>query len=146
MTATSTNKVTVTVHLPEYLKTASSTPYVGFRAVIHTAKGKRTMHDILAFRPSGGSGGGGGGWREWSPPPLNLSWSWKPMQSVRDRSWQGPITPPPLECGWRHTGNVQGGCACECLRVGVLFNFSEGGWRHADNVQRGEGCLWMFSR
>ena len=26
---------------------------------------------------------------------------------------------------------------CECPRVGVFFNFSEGGWRHADNVQGG---------
>ena len=31
--------------------------------------------------------------------------------------------------------------ACECARVGVFFNFSEGGWRHADNDQG--GCLWM---
>ena len=30
-------------------------------------------------------------------------------------------------CGWRHTGNVQGGGACECPRVGVFFNFFEGG-------------------
>ena len=30
-------------------------------------------------------------------------------------------------CGLRHTGNAQGGGACECARVGVFFNFSEGG-------------------
>ena len=45
--------------------------------------------------------------------------------------------PPPLdlECGWRHTGNVQGGCLWMSKRGG--FNFSEGRWRHADNVQGG---------
>ena len=59
-------------------------------------------------------------------PPPNLSWSWKPMQSVRDRDRS-----PPLECWWRHTGNVQGG-AC--------VNFSAGGWRHAGNVQGGGAC------
>ena len=50
---------------------------------------------------------------------------------------------PHLECGWRHTGNVQGGGACKCPRLRLLFNFSEGRWRHTDNVQG--GCLWMSS-
>ena len=63
------------------------------------------------------------------------------MQSVRDRD--RPITHPPLdlECGWRHTGNVQGG-------GGVLVNvqgggsiFPEGRWRHADTMSpRGGAC------
>ena len=39
------------------------------------------------------------------------------------------------------TGTMsKGGCACECPRVGVFFNFPEGGWRHAD-MSKG-GCLW----
>ena len=45
---------------------------------------------------------------------------------------------PPLECGWRHTGNVQGGVLVNVQEGGGVFsNFSEGGWRHADNVQGG---------
>ena len=60
-------------------------------------------------------------------------------------AWPGPITPPPLECGWRHTGNVQGGGGvCECPRVGVFYNFLEGGWRHANNVQGVGFPLEMF--
>ena len=46
------------------------------------------------------------------------------------------------ECAWQ--GPITRGGACECPRVGVLFNFSEGGWRHAGNVQGG-WCLWMSS-
>ena len=76
------------------------------------------------------------------PTPLNLSQYWKPMESVRDRDRS-----PPLECGWRHTGTVQGGGggACECPRVGVFFNFPEGGWRHADNVQGGCVLVNVFT-
>ena len=83
---------------------------------------------------------GGGGWQGWSPPPpLELV---PILKTYAKCAWPGPITPPPLECGWRHTGNVQGGvCACECPSVRVFFNFSEGGWRHADNVQGGGGVL-----
>ena len=69
-----------------------------------------------------------------------------PSGGCRVCVWQGWSPPPPLECGWRHTGNVQGGGggACECPRVGVFFNLSEGGWRHADNVQEGGGgYLWI---
>ena len=83
---------------------------------------------------------GGGGWQGWSHTPLNLSRYWKPMQSVRDRD----RSPPPLECGWRHTGNVQ---------EGVLVNVQEWGcfsiFRRADDITRtmsnGGGCLWMSS-
>ena len=61
------------------------------------------------------------------------------MQSVRDRD----RSPPPLECGWRHTSNVQGG--------GVLVNVQEWGCfsilRRVDDVTRtmskGCVCLWM---
>ena len=62
---------------------------------------------------SGGSRGGGSG------PPFG----------PRCRLFNiGPkVGPPPF---------------CECPRVGVFFNFSEGGWRHADadNVQGGGGA------
>ena len=46
---------------------------------------------------------------------------------------------------WMMTSHRQcprGGCACECLRVGVFFKFWESGWRHTGNVQGGV-CLWM---
>ena len=47
----------------------------------------------------------------------------------------GVITPPPPLGMWMtsHGQCPRGGGACECPRVGVFFNFSEGGWRHADN-------------
>ena len=80
----------------------------------------------------------GGGWREWSPP-LELVLI---LKIYAECAWQGPITPPPLECPRRGRGggvlvNVQewgcfafqqlfgglmtsrgrprGVCACECL-------------------------------
>ena len=59
----------------------------------------------------------------------------------RDRS-----PPPPWNVDDVTRAMSKGGCACECSRVGVFFNFSGGGWRHADNVQGGGGgCLWMSS-
>ena len=63
----------------------------------------------------------------------------KPMQSVRDRN--RPITPPPLdlECGWRHTGNVQGG-ACECPRVGAFFKLMTS----RGQCPRGRGVRLVF--
>ena len=36
-----------------------------------------------------------------------------------------------------------GGGACECPRVGVFFKFWEGGWRHAGNVQGGCACGYL---
>ena len=61
---------------------------------------------------------GCGVWEGWSPPPpLELVPILKTYAKCRPPTWPGPITPPPLECGWRHTGNVQGGAACECPRV-----------------------------
>ena len=79
-----------------------------------------------------GGGGGGEGDRGDHPPPLNLSRYWKPMQSVRDRDRS-----PPLGMWMTSHGQCPRGGACECPRVGVFFNFSEGGWHHADNVQGG---------
>ena len=38
-----------------------------------------------------GVGGGGGRGDHIPPPPLNLSWYWKPMQSVRDRDRSPPL-------------------------------------------------------
>ena len=74
-----------------------------------------------------------------TPPPLNLSRYWKPMQSVRDRD----RSPPPL--GMWMTSHGQ------CPR-GVLVNVQEWGWfsifRRADDVTRTMskgGCLWMSS-
>ena len=77
----------------------------------------------------------GGGGDRWSPPPLELV----PILKTYCKVFvTGTDRPPPLECGWPHIGNVQGGGgACECPRVGVFLNFSEGGWRHADNVEGG---------
>ena len=52
----------------------------------------------------------GGGWQGWSviiPPPLNLSWSWKPMQSVRDRD-RSP--PPPWNVDDVTRAMSKGGC------------------------------------
>ena len=55
--------------------------------------------------------------------------------------WQGWSPPPPLGMWMTSHGQCpRGVCACECPRVGVFFNFSEGGWRHADNVQGGGGA------
>ena len=45
--------------------------------------------------------------------------------------------PPPWNVDDVTRAMSKGGGACECPRVGVFFNFSEGGWRHADNVQGG---------
>ena len=104
-------------------------------------------------------------WRHPPPPPeLVLI-----LKTYAKCAWPGPIAPP-LECGRRHTGNVQGGggclwmsksgcvfqflggrmtshgqcpggvCACECPRVGVFFNFGEGRWRDTGNVQGGGGA------
>ena len=64
----------------------------------------------------------------------------------------GVITPPldpPLVTGADQEGvdvtrAMSKGGACECPRVGVFSNFSEGGWRHADNVQGGGGCFQIF--
>ena len=66
----------------------------------------------------------GGGWQGWSPPPP------PPPRACPDTEnlckvcvWPGPITHP-LECRWRHTGNVQGGeGACECPSGGVCQFF-----------------------
>ena len=49
----------------------------------------------------------------------------------------GVITPPPWNVDDVTRAMSKGGGACECPRVGVFFNFSEGGCRHADNVQGG---------
>ena len=45
--------------------------------------------------------------------------------------------PPPWNVDDVTQAMSKGVRACECPRVGVFFNFSEGGWRHADNVQGG---------
>ena len=83
--------------------------------------------------PSGGSRGG----REWSTP-LELV-----LKTYAECAWQGPTSPPwNVDDVTRAVPKGVGG-ACECPRVGVLLNFSEGGWRHAGNAQG--GCLWMSS-
>ena len=53
-------------------------------------------------------------------PSRTYRWKYAPLITPPPRTcpdtehlckcaWPGPITPPPPECGWRHTGNVQGG-------------------------------------
>ena len=72
-----------------------------------------------------------------------LVWMQRAYIAVAD-PWCTCVTgtdhPPPL---WNvddvTRAMSKGVCACECSRVGVFFNFSEGGWRHADNVQGGGG-------
>ena len=92
----------------------------------------------LRWTPVADPGGGGRG----DHPTLNLYRYWKPMQSVRDRD-RSP--PPPLECGWRHTGNVQGGALVNVQEWGCFSIFLR-----ADDVTRtmskGGGCLWMSKR
>ena len=91
--------------------------------------------------PVADPGGGVGRWQGWPPPPLTLSWSWNPMQSVRDRD----RSPPPLECWWRHVGNVQGGGGCLWMsRRGCLSIF----WRVDDVTQAMSGvCVqWRSYR
>ena len=58
---------------------------------------------------SSGSRGGGGD----HPPP----WTCPDTENLCKVCVTGTDhPPPPLECGWRHTGNAQGGGgACECL-------------------------------
>ena len=86
----------------------------------------------------------GGGWQGWSPPP--------PPELVPIKTYckvfvTGPIAPPPLECGWRHTGNVQRGGGGACLRMsksGGVFQFFGGRMtsRRQCPRARGGGCLW----
>ena len=80
------------------------------------------------------------------PPPLfacRPKAKMDPSGGSRVCVWQGWSPRRPL---WMtsHGQCPRGGGACECPRVGVFFNFSEGGWRHADNVQGGGGCLWKI--
>ena len=71
------------------------------------------------------------------PPPLELV---PILKTYVKCAWPDQPPPPPLECGWRHTGNVQGGVLANVQEWGC---FSKGGWRLADNAQGGGGCLWM---
>ena len=57
-----------------------------------------------------------------TPPPL---WTCPDTGNLCKVCVTGTDHPPPLECGWRHTGNVQGG---------VLVNVQE--FRRADDVTR----------
>ena len=69
----------------------------------------------------------GGGIQGWSPPP---PWTCP------------PITPSPLECGWRHTGNVQG-AGCVLVNVqesGGVFQFFGGRMTSRGQCPRGGGC------
>ena len=80
--------------------------------------------------------GGGQGWS----PPLNLSRYWKPMQCA----WPGPI-PPPLECGWRHTGNVGGGgCLWMSKSEGVSFSLHQV-WKKSSSCcsSYGSKCVYI---
>ena len=68
-------------------------------------------------------------------PPLELV---PILKTYAKCAWPGPITPhPPWNVDDVTRAMSKGACACECPRVGVFCNFSEGGWRHADNVQGG---------
>ena len=101
---------------------------------------------------------GGGGWQGWSPPP----WTCPDTENL----WKVCVTGtdhPPLECGWRHTGNVQewgcfsifrraddvtrtmskgGGCLW-MSKSGGVFQFSGGRMTSRGQCPRGGGCLWM---
>ena len=59
-----------------------------------------------AVADAGGVGGGGGG--VITPP-----WTCRDTENLCKVCVTGTDHPPPLECGWRHTGNVQvGGGVC----------------------------------
>ena len=94
--------------------------------------------------------GGGQGWSP--PPPVELV----PILKTYCKVFvTGTDRPPPLGM-WMASHRqcpTGGGGACECPRVGVFFNFSEGGWRHAANVQgvvlvnvQEWGCFSIFRR
>ena len=77
------------------------------------------------------------------PPFFLVDLRWAPVADPGCVCVTGVITPPPLECGWRHRAMSKGGCLW-MSKSGGVFKFSEGGWRHADNVQGGGGCLWKI--
>ena len=83
--------------------------------------GARAKLDFFLCVDRKSVGDPGGGSRDGHPPPLgNLS----RMQSVRDRD-RSP--PPPFRMWMTSHGQCPRGGACECPRVAVVFNFSEGG-------------------
>ena len=67
------------------------------------------------------------------PPPLNLCWSWKPMQSVRDRDRSPPPHLGMLMMSHRHRPR---GVLVNVQAVGVCL---EGGGGVLVNVLKGEG-------
>ena len=80
-------------------------------------------------------------WQGWSPPP----WTCPDTENL----WKVCVTgtdhpPPPLECGWRHTGTVQGGCLW-MSKSGGVFQFFGGRMTSRGQCPRGGGCLWMSS-
>ena len=92
-------------------------PPLGSILGLQAKKGGPTLGPMLKSLHRGPKGGG----PDPLPPPWIRHWGLCVWQGWSPRR-------PPLECGWRHTGNAQGGGACEC-------KFSEGRWRHSDNVQ-----------
>ena len=72
-----------------------------------------------------------------NPPPLLLvDLRWTPVADPGCVCVTGVITPTPLECGWRHTGNAQGG--------GVLVNVQEWGWNVDDITRTMSKGLWKI--
>ena len=114
----------------------------------------------------------GGGFDRGDHPPLNFSWSWKPIQIVRNWDWSPPLgmlmtSRGPCPSGgclpnFRRVDDItrtisKGGCLWmfsrqrvmtshrQCPRGGACECSQGGGWwRHAGNVQGG-GRLWMSS-
>ena len=114
-------------------------------------------HRMLVQRPPGG--GGGDRAQGWSPP-LNLSWSWKPLQSVCDPPWNVDDITRAMSKGGGVECPTPRGSACQffggwmtsrrqCPRgVCVLVNvqggscqFLGGGWRHVYPRLRCHGRL-----
>ena len=67
------------------------------------------------------------------PPLFACRPKMDPSGGSRVCVWQGWLPPPPLECGWRHTGNVQGGGGCLWMsKSGGVFQLfwgqMNGGW------------------
>ena len=60
-------------------------------------------------------------------PHYTVTIRWTPVADAGCVCVTGVITPPPLGIWMTSHGQCPRGGACECPRVGVFFNLSEGG-------------------